>query len=303
MKFWLRHHLRSLASSWARLAATPYASALNVLAIAVTLALPLGAYALIANVQRVAYSSASADPQMGVFFALDATRADIDRVSAVLKNSAAVRASHFVAKDEALARMRRDDGMSEVIDALAANPLPDALFVDLKADHSTAAAALAEQLKSLPKVDRLQLDALWLQRLGVLLRIGTLAVMLLAALLAVGLVAVIFNTVRGQILSQRDEIEISKLIGATDAYIRRPFYYQGAALGLCGALLATGLVIGAGRLLNPEIGALASSYGSSFRLELPPVADLAALAIFAMFLGIAGAWLSVSRHLATIRPR
>lgn len=303
MKTWLRQHLLSLGNGWARLIATPYASALNVLAIAVTLALPLGAYALIANLQRVAHVSAGADPQMGVFFALDASRADIARVGDVLKNSPAVRNARFVAKDEALARMRRDEGMREVIDALQGNPLPDALLVDLKAGQSEAAAALAEQLKTLPKVARLQLDTAWLHRLAALLRIGTLAVMLLAALLAVGLVAVTFNTVRGQILSQREEIEVSKLIGATDTYIRRPFFYQGAVLGLCGALLATGIVIGAGRVLNPEIGILAASYGSDFKLELLPITDLAALIIFAMCLGVTGARLSVSRHLATIRPR
>jgi cell division transport system permease protein len=128
-------------------------------------------------------------------------------------------------------------------------------------------------------------------------------VAVLAALLAFGLVAVTFNTVRLQILTQRDEIEVSKLIGATDAYIRRPFFYQGALTGLAGGLAAVGIVAASVAVLNVEVARLAATYGADFRLGLPGVGDLVAVLIFAGGLGWVGAWLSVSRHLAEIEPR
>jgi cell division transport system permease protein len=124
----------------------------------------------------------------------------------------------------------------------------------------------------------------------------------LAGLLALGLVAVTFNTVRLQILTQRDEIEVSKLIGATDAYVRRPFYYQGALIGLVGGLAALAFVAGSVGILNGEVERLAATYGSDFRLRLPGLGDLAAVLAFSSTLGWCGAWLSVSRHLATVEP-
>jgi cell division transport system permease protein len=140
------------------------------------------------------------------------------------------------------------------------------------------------------------------QRLAAILRLGTIAVGLLACLLAVGLVAVTFNTIRMQVLTQLGEIEVSRLVGATDAYIRRPFFYQGACLGLAGGLAALGLVAGSVWLLDAEVARLAATYGSDFRLALPPPADLAAVLGFAAALGWLGAWLYVSKHLADIAP-
>jgi len=119
----------------------------------------------------------------------------------------------------------------------------------------------------------------------------------LAALLAVGMVAVTFNTVRQQVLTQQSEIEVSRLIGATDAFIRRPFVYQGALMGLAGGLAALGTVALSVHLLGSEVGRLAATYGSDFRLTLGPAAEIGMLLAFAGILGWAGAYLSVSKHL------
>ncbi|HEU4924275.1 MAG TPA: FtsX-like permease family protein, partial [Burkholderiales bacterium] len=139
-------------------------------------------------------------------------------------------------------------------------------------------------------------------RLAAAARVVELALTLLAGLLGTGLVAVTFNTIRLQILTQRDEIEVSKLVGATDAFIRRPFYYLGLLQGLVGGGLALGLVAAALVMLNREVRVLAESYGSGFRFSFLPVPEVAAVVLFAGFLGWLGAQLSVSRHLAAIEP-
>jgi len=299
---WLRHHGRSLAATLRRLAGSPGATALNVLAIGVALALPLGAWVVLANAQRLA-GHAVGDPQLAVFMATDASRADAARVEAAVASAPGVRRHQFVPKDQALAELRQADGTREIAATLGSNPLPDAVIVELVLGNAPAAERLAAELRGLPKVEVVQLDALWLQRLDALLRLGAAAVALLAGLLAVGMIAVTFNTVRLQIVTHQAEIEVSRLVGATTSYIRRPFVWQGAVIGFAGGVMALGLVAGSLYVVDGEVARLAATYGSDFRLSLPPVGDLAACLIFAGALGWVGAYLSVSRHLYDIQPR
>jgi cell division transport system permease protein len=277
------------------------ATALNLLAIGVALALPLGAWVTLENVQRVAGRIAS-DPQLSVFLATDASQADAKSIAAVLAAAPPVRGHRFVPKDQALAELQRAQGLAEIAAALGSNPLPDAFIVDLAADDPEATERLAAELRKAPKVALIQFDAAWVRRLDAALRLGRAAVVLLAVLLGVGMVAITFNTIRQQILTQRDEIEVSRLIGATTAYIRRPLVYQGAVLGLAGGLVALGMVAGSVWAIRSEVAQLAATYGSDFELALPPVGDLIALLAFAALLGAVGAYLSVSRHLAETRP-
>lgn len=302
MRSWLRHHALSLRATALRLARSPLATALNALVIGVTLALPLGAWVLVVNLERLAGLFA-ADPQLSVYLARDATGADAARIEAALGRESGVRAFRFVPKDQALAEMKRADGLAEIVASLGSNPLPDAFVVVLVPGDAGAAERLAAALRAMPKVAQVQLDTAWVQRLEAMLRLGRVAVVVLATLLAFGLIAVTFNTVRLQILTQRDEIEVSKLVGATNAYIRRPFFYQGALTGLAGGLAALGIVAASVAVLNVEVARLAATYGADFRLGLPGLGDLAAVLIFASGLGWAGAWLSVSKHLVEIEPR
>jgi cell division transport system permease protein len=249
MRAWLRHHLHSFGATVRRLARTPFATVLNALVIGVALALPLGAWVLVVNLERLS-GHLGADRQLSVFLATDAVRADAVRIETALKGAPAVRSFRFVPKDEAWAEMKRAEGLSDIAASLAANPLPDAFVVVLVPGDAGAAEGLAAELRAAPKVAHVQFDAAWVKRVDAMLRLGGMAVGLLAALLAFGLVAVTFNTVRLQIFTQRDEIEVSKLIGATDAYVRRPFFYQGALVGLAGGLAALALVAGTVAVLN-----------------------------------------------------
>jgi cell division transport system permease protein len=160
-----------------------------------------------------------------------------------------------------------------------------------------------QSVRLLPRIANVQTDSAWVQRVAGLLRVGRTAVVLMATLLSFALVAVTFNTIRLQILTQRDEIEVSKLIGATNTYIRRPFFYLGALQGTLGAVMAWGIVELALFLLNRDLAALTSLYATKVTLQRLALADGLAVLCFAASLGWLGAFVSVSKHLYKIEPR
>jgi len=296
MRVWLQHHRLSFAQTIARLAKSPFATTLNVLAIGVALALPFGVYCLLGNLESLS-RKVSVDPQLTVFMARDAGKADLAAVEARLKGAPYVRSVRFISRDAALADLGRSSGMKEVISSLPQNPLPDAFVVTLSLSDPVAADRLELEFKSLPKVAYVQADSAWVRRLDALLRLGRTAVVMLAGLLGIALVAVTFNTIRLQILTQRDEIELGRLIGATHAYIRRPFFYFGSLLGLLGGFAALGIVLAGLAVLNRDLATLAQWYGADLHLSFPNPNEMASVLGAAAALGWLGAYLSVSRHL------
>ncbi|HKW38769.1 MAG TPA: permease-like cell division protein FtsX [Burkholderiales bacterium] len=296
MRAWLQHHRLSLAQTTARLARSPFATTLNIIAIGVALALPFGVYCLLANLESLSHK-VSVDPQLTVFLARDAGKPEIAAVEARLKAARGVRSVRFVSRDAALSDLGRAGGMDEVIASLPQNPLPDAFVVTLSASDPVIADRLELEFKSLPKVASVQADSAWVRRVDALLRLGRTGVALLAGLLGVALVAVTFNTIRLQILTQRDEIELCRLIGATHAYIRRPFFYFGWLLGVLGGVAALGIVVAGLAFLNQDLGTLARLYGTDFRLSFPSPREMGVVLVAAGVLGWLGAYLSVSRHL------
>ncbi|HMG58609.1 MAG TPA: permease-like cell division protein FtsX, partial [Burkholderiales bacterium] len=224
-------------------------------------------------------------------------KAEIATVEARLKGAGGVSGVRFVSRDAALAELNRVAGMQEVIASLPQNPLPDAYVVTLSGSDPALADRLELEFKSLPKVAFVQADSAWVRRLDALLRLGRTAVVLLSALLGLALVAVTFNTIRLQILTQRDEIELCRLIGATHAYIRRPFFYLGSLLGLFGGIAALAIVLSGLTVLNRDLADLAYLYGSNIRLRFPNPNEMISALLAAVALGWLGAYLSVSRHL------
>lgn len=301
MSTWLRQHWQTLLLTFARLAGNPVGSILNVLVIGVALALPLGGYLLLQNLASVT-RQATGNPQVSLFLAGDAGKADIAALEAKLKQMPGVRAVRFISRDQALTGLKRSENMAEVIAALQSNPLPDAFVIEAGGSAADL-EALEPALKALPKVAHVQLDSAWVKRLETLVALGRTAVLLLATLLAFGLVAVTFNTIRLQILTQKDEIEVSKLIGATDAFIRRPFFHLGLAQGTLGALAALAIVYACMLVLNRHILELAKLYGSDFRLDFFGPADCFAVLAFTAILAWLGAYVSVGKHLSDIEPR
>ena len=175
MRAWLQHHGLSLAHTLSRLGHSPFATTLNVVAIGVALALPLGAYCVLGNLELVS-GRVSVDPQLSIFLARDAGKADIAAVEAQLKGAESVRAVRFVSREAALAQLSRTAGMDQAITGLRQNPLPDAFVVTLSSTDNALADRLELEFKSLPKVDRVLADAAWVRRLDALLRLGRTAV-------------------------------------------------------------------------------------------------------------------------------
>lgn len=279
-----------------KLLRSPLSTLFNVVVLGIALALPAALYVGLVNLQHAARTAAP-EPQLTVFMALDATRGHTRAVEARLKNHAEVAKLRYVPREEALEEMKRASGMAGITEGLGHNPLPDAFVVDARDASPEALQRLRAEFAGLPKVALVQLDSEWAQRLDAALKLGRLALMLLATLLAFALVAVTFNTIRLQILTQREEIEVATLIGATAAFIRRPFLYYGALLGLLGGVVSCGLVWAAASALDSALGDLAQLYGARWQLHPLSAADAASLLAFAAALGWVGAWLSVSRHL------
>lgn len=301
MSTWLRQHWQTFTLTLARLGGNPFATLVNVMVIGVALALPLGGYMLLQNLGSVT-GNVAGNPQVSLFLAPEAGKAEIAALEARLKLLPGVRTVRFIPREQALEGLKQSENMADVIAALQTNPLPDA-FVLETGGSAAELEALEPQLRALPKIAHVQLDSAWVKRLETLLALGRTAVLILAALLAFGLVAVTFNTIRLQILTQKDEIEVSKLIGATDAFIRRPFFYMGLMQGALGGLAALIIDYICMLILNRSILELARLYGSEYRLGFFGLPDCLALLVFAAVLGWLGAYVSVSRHLAEIEPR
>lgn len=295
-------HLRVLRTTLLRLFLTPNATLLNVLIIGIALSLPVGGYVILKSVQNLTGQLAGT-PQVSVFIKIGTGAGDVARIGDKLKQHAKIERTEFVPREAAFKKLQQSAELSGVIGDLPQNPLPDAYIIHPIATDAATMESLRDELKTWPQFDHVQLDSAWVHRLEAILDFGRLAAVILAALLSFALIAITFNTIRLQILTRRDEIEVAKLIGATDSFIRRPFLYFGLTQGLLGGMAAWVIVSGSVLLLNHNLADMASVYTGEFSLQSLSVADSAALLGFSAYLGWLGAWFSVSQHLWQIEPR
>ena len=305
MKAWLRQHRAAITAALSHVRRAKGSFSLNVLVIAIALALPFAGLTLVQNLQPVTRNLA-VEPAISVFMALDTPRtaaaALAPRLRTILEDNKSRGRVTFVTREAALVALQEKNGIADALAALGSNPLPDAYVLVLESVDSPAAAAaldpMVRQLRALPGVEQVQVDSAWVRRLAAMLQILRVAVLLLAATLSVVVVAVAFNTIRLQVMTQHEEIGVARLVGATDRFIYRPFYYTGALLGTCAGALALGGVALALQPLNQAIGEFARLYASQFTLvPLNLSTSLATLTASAL-LGLAGSALSVRRHLA-----
>jgi cell division transport system permease protein len=296
MNAWLLHHFHSARLAWRSLASSPLTSLLSLVAIGVALALPAGGQMLLSGARQLA-GSAAATPQISLFLRLDADRTASNELRTRLERHPGVAQYRFLPREETLARMKAGQGLREVIEALPGNPFPDAFVVGVRDDSPRAMESLAAEMRKWQGVEHVQLDSAWVRRLDALLRLGRNALLLMAAVLGCGLVAISFSIIRLQVLARRSEIDLSRLLGATDAYVRRPFLYQGALLGLGGGIVAWLLVAGATLWMQAPLATLAGLYQLRLELALPGLADSALVLGGAAGLGWLGALVSViSEH-------
>lgn len=302
MKAWLGHHWQSLVQTLGRMAASPGATLANITVIGVVLALPLGAYGLMVNIQQFS-GSIPTEPQISLFLSSTGARMDASGLESQLRKSEGVKSVRFVSRESALAGLKRSPGMGEVIANLRDNPLPDAFVVTLSSSNPELSDALEQRFRSLPGVAHVQVDSAWVRRVDGILNLGRTAVLVLGTLLGFALVAVTFNTIRLQVLTRKEEIEVCQLVGATEAFIRRPFYYLGALLGALGAGVGLAVVAGSFAWMNRYLEPLGQFYGIDPRLAFFNLPDTLAIVVFAALLGLLGTHLSVSIHLHSSSSR
>ena len=295
MSAYVSQHFAAFKSALRRLATSPLNTLLSLVVIGAALALPAAGWVLLDNLQHLT-GNTSRTQQISVFMATDASRKDVAEVESRLRDIAAGE-WRFVSREDALKRMQATEGMAEIVAGLHKNPLPDAFFVEPADPQPETLERLAAIFKSWPKVAHVQLDSAWSKRFDAFLRIGKLAVTLLAGLFAGALIAVTFNTIRLQILAQAAEIEVARLVGATDAFIRRPFHYFGALQGALGGLFAVALIATCGILLSGPVAELLALYSAGFTprgLSLPHAGIVIGTGAA---LGWLGAQISVTLHL------
>ena len=299
MKSWVRHHHYALKVSLRRLAAQPFSSLANLLVIALALSLPLLGAALLISVQPVA-RQVSVTPELTLFLKRDAASGVADQIATRIRkeHSSQVEGVRVIPKDRALAELRSNPAWEQALKVLPGNPLPDAVVVTLAQgdDLAVRANTLAQAWRKWAGVDLVQLDSAWVQRLEALLRFARIGLLLLAASVALVVLATVFNTVRMQALSQREEIAVARLVGATEGFVRRPFLYLGAITGSVATLIAIAVARIALVPLNSALASLARSYDAEFALHLPPATALGATVIGVAVLGALSARWSVSRN-------
>ncbi|MBC7205463.1 MAG: cell division protein FtsX [Methyloversatilis sp.] len=296
---WLRLQMRAGLRAAQQMVRQPFNTLLAALVVGIAAALPATGYMLLGNLQRLA-GTVSAAPEISVFMqpgaSADVVKDSEKKIRALAKEGRV----ELISRDAALKRFRDNDALAEILDALPDNPFADAFVVRLKDADAERLEALRADLAKLPEVEHVQLDSDWAKRLDALIALGRQALSMLAGVLGLGLVAVTFNTIRLQLLTQRDEIEVSRLLGATDAWIRRPFHWFGALQGLLGGALAGLLTLVATRMLAQPMSELAGLYSLEFVLRPLAALDWAVLLALCALLGWLGASASVRRHLSRI---
>ncbi|WP_306395802.1 permease-like cell division protein FtsX [Telluria beijingensis] len=309
MSPWLRQHRFALGAALSTVRKSPGSFLFNVLVVAFALTLPFAGITLLDNVRPLS-EQLSVDPEISVFMREDTARADAEALAPRIRQIVAPQGQAgaeiaFIPREQALASLKERSGLGDVLETLGDNPLPDSYVMKLEGFASAGAAdqvdLITERLGALPGVETVQVDTAWVKRLAAMLAILRLALLLLAATLGIVVIAVVFNTIRLQVLTQKEEISVSRLLGATNDFIHRPFFYTGALLGLCAGAVALGAVTLALRPLNGAIGEFARLYGSNFQLAPLGGLEIGGLLAISAGLGLVGALLSVRRHLARHR--
>lgn len=295
---WRAQHAAAFGTSCLRLFRRPFANLLSLAVMAIALALPLALAWSLLQLDRMA-DRVQASRAISVFFLPDVSFEEAERIRAGLATDAGIARSHLKSPAQGLAEFRDSSALAGAIALLGENPLPTVLVVEpAQAD----ALPLVQRLKALPKVEFVQYDGIWQQRLSAWMAFGQRLLLLLGALFGVGAVLAVANNVRSDIATREVEIGVLQQLGADDAYIRRPFLYLGGLLGLFAGALALILLALAGQWIQPGVLALAESYGSAFRLTSAPWFAIPAVLLGAAALGIIGAWLAAGHHLRQTRP-
>lgn len=300
----LRSHQRAIRFSLDKLAHSLMSTLLIVLVIGISMALPSGLYLVIKNL-RVVATGWDDVAQVSVFLRSETTSTAAEDLVQRLRARPDVSQVQMITPEQAIEEFRANSGFGEALEALGENPLPTVLVVtpSVATSDGRQVETLAKQLETLPEVDKAQSDLDWLRRFYAIVDVMGEGSFLVAVLLSGAVLLVVGNTIRLEIQNRREEIEVSKLIGAPNSYVRRPFLYGGFWYGLIGGLVAWAiLTVGLGQLQGP-VTRLAGLYNSPYRLLSLDVFEVVKLLAVSSALGLAGSWLALFWHLREIEPR
>lgn len=299
---WAAVHWHTAVAALGRLTRQPFASLMIILVIGVTLALPAALHLVIKNAQSLSSTWDNA-LDFSVYLRTDVTLEQAQRLVTIVSQRADVEDVRLVPADDALKEFREQSGFGDALDYLSVNPLPHTLVVrPASANTEVSIGLLNEELGNLPEADFVQVDTEWVQRFHAILDILERAIAIGAGLLAAAIVVIIGNTIRLDIQNRREEIEVTKLIGASNAFVRRPFLYTGIWYGLTGALLALALVRYGLFALEEPITRLSGLYSNPFSALALDIRESLIIVGAGISLGLAGSWLAAARHMRRIEP-
>lgn len=303
LRRWASNHGKNLISSLRHMAKSPIAAFMSIAVIGITLALPTGLYVLLDNLQQ-AVTGWEGKPRISLFLQKSITAEEAEALTKRIRDLKETGQVLHIPPEAGLEEFRQVSGFAEALDMLDSNPLPSVIQVDPAPGFETPQQVeeLQKRLRNLGGVDLAQLDLEWVKRLHTMLELGKRGAWLLSAMLGLAILLIIGNTIRLAILNRRDEIVIIKLIGGSDAFIRRPFLYTGFLQGLLGGVTAWFLVMIGMALLSGPVQKLAVLYASDFALQPPGLIPSLVLLLAGSLLGWLGSRLAVARHLRDIQP-
>lgn len=303
LAIYLQRNLQVCIYMLGELIRTPFSSMMTAAVIGIALALPMGLHVALQNVQKVTQGW-NTTAQISLFLKQNVSTEQAKKLAQKLRTWKEINDVTFIHKDEALDQFRKYSGFGEAMEALDENPLPSVLvlYPSNSFNRPEAIEAMLGRFRALNEVDLAQLDMQWIKRLYGIMDIGYRAIYILSFLLALSVVLIVGNTIRLAIENKRDEIEIIKLIGGTNSFIRRPFLYTGIWLGLAGGLIAWILIGLSLWALSEPVSRLATLYESGFELTHLDIQASFLLLAIGSGLGLTGSWLAVGRHLSAIEP-
>ncbi len=303
LKAWWAHHKDSCSNSLLRLLNTPIQTFFTCLVIAIAIALPTGLFLSLQNAQQLGQGWQDS-AQMSAFLERSAKPLAIENLQASLEKNPSIKSIDVVSPTKALSEFQRYSGLGDVLSELDENPLPTVFIIQPvnTLDDTSQLSKLQKEIEANALVDTVQLDLGWLRRLHELLVLGERFVVALASLLSVGVLLIIGNTLRLAIENRREEIVVTKMVGGTNGFVRRPFLYTGLWYGIGGGLLATILLIIIGLWLADPINSLISLYESEYSQEGLSLGAVLVLLLGSAWMGWLGAWVAVARHLKQIEP-
>jgi cell division transport system permease protein len=304
MNNWLNQHIQAISLVLGRMRQNKLSTLMISLVIAVTLCVPGLFYLGVDHLSKFT-NHMQEETEISIFLKLDADKDALSEIEDVLAKNEGIKQFHLVPKAQAWETLKEkaqanDESESQMAD-LEKNPLPDAFFIQAKSSEPEALETLRKELQNIPGVEHALLNTDWAKRLSALLTLGKKIIIFVTALLAIALLIIIGNTIRLQILTQKDEVLVSKLIGATNSFIRIPFLYSGILYGLFGGLSAVAMLILLVKIFNLSVQQLSILYSSDFSLPLINGSLFSSIIGFAIFIGWLGSYLAVSRSIASIK--